>query len=214
MENAAVTQQAIHAAHPMHLAGPPTERRAFQLSAPDPQLFSGAWADADCHCDRAKQETYGAYRLFGTEMNRRLAQAQGDVPPVQLWAPDGTFSAQYVNYAPLEAAIEGRGMASTCSDTYRDDYAMGFRPAMERGLVAAAPRPEELLQTVSMGLATVRGGELLNPRPFYATTRPSSMNLTPVSESAATRAENACRLNRLNQAVVEQKLQSMQAVGW
>lgn len=214
MENAVLTDAAVHSAHPMRLAGPPSELRAFQLSAPDPQVFSGAWADADCNCDRVKQETYASYRLFGTELNRKLAQAQGDVPPVQLWAPDGTYSARYVNYAPLEAAVEGRGYASTCSDTYRDDYAMGFRPASEQGFVAATPRPEQMLHTVSMGLSTVRGGEMLNPRPFYATTRPSSMNLTSVSESAASRAENACRLNRLNHAVVEQKLKSMQAVGW
>lgn len=163
---------------------------------------ASVYSGSDSLCNSNTFDIYASQRLMGSAGNRRMAQGSGDMPPVQT-AMGGP---QFVNYQTLAAAVDGRHMTYQGTDTFRDEFLGGFIPSSQIGMTAAPVRAELVLDTVSVGLSTTRGGEILNPRPFVAVMTPPSMNLTPQSESAATRAENACRLNRMNQAVVAAQL--------
>ena len=182
----------------------PSLNRATELSAPSYEQSMAAaslYGTGDSLCNNNAFDMYASQRMMGNPAARRMAQGQGDAPPVITSA-----GPQYVNYETLSAAVQGRHMSYQGTDTYRDEYLGGFIPASQVGMTAAPVRAEVVLDTVSVGLSTTRGGEILNPRPFVAIMTPPSMNLTPQSESAATRAENACRLTRMNTAVAAAQL--------
>lgn len=215
LHTGAFTNDAIQTGMAIPPAAAPSPMRAFQLSLPAGG-FPVPQTD-DCLCDSTMRDMYSAYRTFGTPAMRHITQGQGDVPPVQrkLDAPavPGAvpMKMQFMNYKPLEAAVDGRHVTCGAPGNYRDELLGGFGPSARYGFTAAPVRPEQVLQTVSIGLSTPRGGEMLNPRPFIPIMQPSMMSLTPVSEAAATRAENACRLNRMQQALVAQKLAAAMA---
>lgn len=210
MAEANITGAATHnavqtgAALPRQLA--PSVLRQYQLSMVD-QPFQLPASD-DCLCDSSLREMYSAYRTFGTPAMLKATQGQGDVAPVQraLAAPRVAgavpVTSEFMNFQPLQAAVDGRAATCGAPGNFRDDVLGGFSPSYNFGVTAALPRPEHVLQTVSVGLSCPKGGEMLNPRPFVPLTQPGNMNLVPVSESQATRAENACRLNRMQDRLV------------
>lgn len=212
----AAVQHAIQTGAPIPAAFPPSVTRAFDLSSPSleytlaagsvvPDAGSEPFGGSLCGFNRA--ELYAGHRTFGTPSARRIAQGQGDLPPVQRRAvPGGPSTPEYMNYVPLQSAVDGRHMRYGGTDVYRDEYLGGFIPSASYGVTAAPVRPELLLDTVSIGLSTVKGGEIVNPRPFVPQMVQPALNLVPLSESAATRSENACRLNRMHKAMVAQQL--------
>ena len=211
MHSGAITQSAIQTGAPLPAIRPPSFSRAFELSAPSLEytLAAASVSAGDASfCNSNMAEMYASQRVMGSAAALRMSQGQGDVPPVQRKNGYGGESAEFINYQPLAAAVGGRHMMYGGTDTYRDEFLGGFTPSSQVGITAAPVRAELVLDTVSVGLSTARGGEMVNPRPFVPLMMQPLMNLTPQSESAATRTENACRLNRMNRALVSQQLQA------
>ena len=211
MHSGAATQSAIQTGGPLPSLRPPSLSRAFELSAPSLEYSLAAASvygntDASSFCGAGISELYAAQRTMGNPAALRMSQGQGDMPPVQRRNAYGIESAEFVNFQPLVAAVGGRHMKYGGTETYLDEYLGGFMPSSLDGITAAPVRAEQVLDTVSVGLSTTRGGEILNPRPFVPLMMQAAMNLSPQSESAATRAENACRLNRMNRVLVAQQL--------
>ena len=210
MYSGALTHSAIQTGAPLPAIQQPSFSRAFELSAPSLEYTLAAASVAgpggDSFCNSNIADMYAAKRTFGSPAAVRMTQGQGDVPPVQRRDQYGVETAEFVNYQPLAGAVDGRHMKYGDTDTYRDEFLGGFIPSSQIGMTAAPVRAEQVLDTVSVGLSTTRGGEILNPRPFVPLMMQPLMNLSPQSESAATRAENACRLNRMNQVLVTQQL--------
>jgi hypothetical protein len=103
----------------------------------------------------------------------------------------------------MTAVLDGRHMTSGSADAMRTDG--GLVAASTLGYVAAQVRPEQWLSTVSEGLVTPRGGELIAAPPTYNTPY-YSMNLTPVSACQAARQEQSKQLGILQKALLQKKL--------
>ena len=217
--NSSQTRDMINGGAAAPSYAPPSQARAFELSADVGALAAGAAAlggfgglDA-CLCGRDAQQLYQGQRIFGSSSARRIAQGQSgsaEAGPVLQRLPDGSTTTRFVNPEPLRAVVEGRSLCGGPGD-YREDASMGFGPSRQYGMTPAPVRAEHALQTVSIGLSTPKGGEMTNPRPFVPMQGVSLMNLAPVSESAAMRANNACRLNKMQAALVAMKLGASQS---
>lgn len=190
---------------------PPSEADAFRLSLPGADLQAAAAAcvsEADCGACAGTTDVEASYlmrRTFGSDIATRIMQgtSSDDVNPVFVLAPAAGASAlQLYNPASLVGVLDGRG--STNPLAMRSDG--GAMAARSMGVVAAAPRAEQIVGTVSADLSQPSGGEFLMSRASLPTTFPSSMNLVPQSESDWIRAQNACLQNGLNERLVGLKI--------
>jgi hypothetical protein len=167
-------------------------------------LYGGVEEMDDCVLSRPLQQLYAAYRTFGTPGARTIAQGQGDVGGVQVpGVGGGPPTIRFFSHAPITAVLDGRHMTSASADAMRTDG--GLVRGSSMGYVAAQVRPEQWLSTVSEGLVTPRGGELIAAPPVYSTPY-YSMNLTPVSACQAARQEQSKALSILQKALLEKKL--------
>lgn len=154
------------------------------------------------------QSLYAAMRQFGTPGATRISQGMtSEVAPVQFFPPGGGPSTlEFSSYQPAAAVLDGRHIQYAAADAMRTDG--GLVPSALSGYVAAPPRAEQWLQTVSEGLVTPRTGEIINTRRLYASAGPGtfSMNLEPMSASAHGRLERAERLKHMHAQLVRDKL--------
>jgi hypothetical protein len=152
------------------------------------------------------QSLYPAIRQFSTPGAMRISQGMtSEVAPVQYFPPGGgPPTLRFSNYQPAAAVLDGRHMQYSATDAMRTDG--GLRSSAAYGYVAAPPRAEVFLQTVSEGLVTPRTGEMVNTRPSYPMAQQFTMNLAPTSASAHGREERGASLKHLHAQMLKDKL--------
>lgn len=151
-------------------------------------------------------QLYNAERLLGSASARRIAAGQSEQTGlVTAWAQDGQRSLAAVNYTAVDSAVTGRGLKDLPRDGFRDDRSAGVG-APSSAYLTAPVRPAEWIETRA---SRTDYGELVNKRMYANSTAPSGMlNLTPVYASAECRQNAVDRLNRLNEAYVNARLNS------
>ena len=203
---------------------------AFQatLAAYDPRLEFTNPAAAVLPCQTVPIELYSLQRLFGTlnvanasPASVRLAQAQGDVVPVQLRVPAGAQApdADRVNFIEFSAATASArpagfaALSGGCGGgpAYNPYAANAMAEQLGAKLVAGPPRPQDLIPTRSA--ADEGSVRALMTHPLATAPRPLGFgqlmaNLTPVSDTEIARQEAVKRLNGIMDRYADLRIHS------
>ena len=153
-------------------------------------------------CDRPL-ELAGMDRLMS---DIRLAQAQGDYPPVRLVPQDKSLPTR-IEFAPALVTARAPGIASSkaCGMTPAEAIA-----AHGETLVAAPLRPQDVMTTYASEGPRYRGGFVTHPRGGVPLGfGQATLNLTPQSDWALCRKENVKRINYMMDRLADLQIAAM-----
>ena len=137
----------------------------------------------------------------------RMAQAQGDYPPVRIIPRDASQSGPRLEYNAGLVTARPPGIASTgiCSMTPAEAIA-----AQGETLVAAPLRAQDVMSTYVSEGPRYRGGMIMHPRGGVPLGfGQATLNLSPENEWAKCRKENVQRINYMMDRLADLQIAAM-----
>ncbi len=194
----------------------------------DPRLEATFPSASTPPCQTTPVQLYSLERLFGpggpsqpNPLALRLAQGQGDLPPLQLRRkgsmyggagnPGYSLVADNIAFSAAAAAVHPEGFASLAGcEPYTSLRASTLAEAAGMTALVGPPRPQDLIPTQSSFGQAQRE---FPTHPRAAMPRPLSfgqaaLNLTPENETAKCRAEAVKRINHLVDAYATLRMAS------
>jgi hypothetical protein len=194
-----------------HTTLSPAQRAAYDATFVGAEILSS--------CDPAMPvELFSLHRLFS---NVKLAQAQGGVAPLRVTGPDGVTA---LDYSVAAATAQAPGLASRAAcggDVCKFFGSSASATLADLGaatgttIVAAPPRPEEVVRTQSSFSGDRSKEFFTHPLAAVPATNGQSyrnLNLAPVSDTAACRAADVKRYNAMLDRLVDLRLKSAETL--